>query len=208
MLIDYDKVKQFWKWFISVSDELSKSSEDDRLLKQLDGFVSTIGQDLDWEIGPVELEMNIKDDAKSYLAISPCLNEELLSKTREIIARAPDCKGWAFFPSKPVKGWTGSWNMLNELDRVISIDANEWKYILYQFDDATFDMDIWVNNVDGNLTTKYIAVDVVITNLLGEERFMNEIKNISIIKGDDLNTQHNWSLLKNLDKHLNALLRR
>lgn len=203
MQIDYDKTIQFWKWFRTVAEELSKPSDDNRLIEQLDDYVYSIGQELEWEMGPVGSATEVREGVTSYLAISPCLNEDLLSKTQEIIALAPEYKGWAFFPAKPAKGWTGNWDMLNEFDRMISVDANEWKYTLYQFEDKTYDMDIWVNNIDGNLHTQYIAVDIVITNLLGEEKFMKQIKNIKIVNDSDLNGQDKWTLLKNLEKHLN-----
>jgi hypothetical protein len=53
-----------------------------------------------WEIGPWENDLQ-------FFALSPDLDIARLALTKQVIATAPDCKGWHFLPSKPPKNWKG-----------------------------------------------------------------------------------------------------
>jgi len=204
MIIDYDKIRFFWEWFTSVSEELLKKGDNSAFIERIDHFITSLDERLDWEIGPVEGELALNYKAEQYLCISPCLNTDRLYLTKEIISYAPTHASWLFLSVKPAKGWIPRWTMLNELDKVIPIDSTHWKYVLYLFDDGTYDMDVWIDQVDGNSDTQLSAVEIAVTNLLGEERFMRSIKNIQLIS--DINDANKrWSKLENLKVHLDKL---
>jgi hypothetical protein len=205
MFIDYDKVKDFWRWFQSNADEFLKNQYNNELIEKIDKFIDSFNVTLDWEIGPVEGASSEQNKVEQYLCISPCLNEDLVPLTREIISLAPACDSWLFLPAKPAKGWFPEWNMLNEVNQAIAIDASDWKYLLYLFDDGTYEMDVYVDNVDGNANTRLLAAEIAITNLLGEDMLMNTIKNIQVVPEISQGDLNKWSDLENLKRHLDQL---
>jgi len=194
MNINYSKVVEFWKWFKSIANELISNPNNSDLLNKLDEFVLSIGP-FDWEIGPM-------DKSLKFLAISPNLNEDFLSITRQIISLAPECEGWIFLPAKPAKGLQEVFKMYNESGKLITVDTSQWQYVLYKFDDGTFDMDIKGCEIEGNLDYSYLAVDIGLTNLLGEEKYMKLIKNIKIVKKFQDTDKNKATPFKYLDKHL------
>ncbi|MGZ3829814.1 MAG: hypothetical protein ACXVAY_12905 [Mucilaginibacter sp.] len=191
-------IVEFWDWFKSISNSLLQNPTNADLVHQIDNKVSEFGV-FDWEIGPWEPEI-------FYFAISPNLNESKLKLTREFIKYAPVCVGWHFLPSKPVKKeWQGIWKMKNQIGSEILIDTHNWKYILYETENRAFYMDIRIdNNIDGGIDTVNTAIEIVLTGYLGEEMFMEFIKNIRIVKsfGED---QDKATLIKHIKKHLESI---
>jgi hypothetical protein len=198
MEFDIKKVNRFWAWFASVSKELLDNPTDPSLISQIDSRVRSIGS-FDWEIGPW-------GNSLFYFAISPGLNIEKLTITRSVVDLALDCAGWQFLPSKPPKEWNGIWKMNNEMGKEIWIDCNNWKYILYQFDDGTFDADILTDVIEGDENTLNTAVDIALTGYLGEETFMSLIMNINIVEefGEENDIKPN--LLKHIKKHMESIM--
>lgn len=172
--LDVLLVQEFWDWFKSVSDDLSIDPIRRDLITTLDNLISQLGH-FDWEIGPWENNL-------SYLAISPNLNIDRLALARQVIEYAPICDGWIFLASKPPRDWKGIWKMRNEKNDEIFVDSNDWKYILYEFDDKTYDMDLFVEDIDGDDSTINLAIDIALTGYLGEEMFLHFIKNIQVVK--------------------------
>jgi len=195
--IDIDKVVKFWDWFKSVSNDLILNPTRNDLTNQIDNHVSQLGH-FDWEIGAW-------DENLFYFAISPNLDSNKLDLTRQIIKYAPLCNGWCFLPSKPPKEWQGIWKMKNEMGTEIWINSSNWKYILYAFEDKTFDMDIMVDDINGNDETVNMAIDIALTGFLGEEKFMSLIKNISIINSDEEFSEKATSI-KYIAKHIESIL--
>lgn len=197
MSIEMNKVLFFWKWFESVSDALHLNLENVDILSELDNKVKELGP-FDWEIGPV-------DDNLLYLAISPRLNEEYLKITKEIVSYAPSCKGWWILYAKPRKEYAPVFSMVNEKGKSILVDISDWEYVLFLFEDGTFDIDLRISSIDGNLETKNLAVDVALTGLMGEERFMALIKNIRIVNDFGENETHVTNL-KQINEHIEKIL--
>ncbi|WP_183573929.1 hypothetical protein HDF18_08700 [Mucilaginibacter sp. X5P1] len=194
---DIKKVVKFWDWFKSVSNDLILNPTRNDLTIQIDNHISQLGH-FDWEIGPW-------DENSFYFAISPNLDPNKLNLTHQIIEHAPKCKGWHFLASKPPKEWQGIWKMKNEKGTEIWINSNNWKYILYAFEDKTFDMDIMIDDINGNDDTINMAIDIALTGFIGEEKFMNLIKNISIISCDEEFSEKATSI-KYIAKHIESIL--
>jgi len=191
------RIRKFWKWFESISDDLFENVTRRDLLDQIDTHVSLLGK-LDWEIGPV-------DKSNYYFAISPNLDDKKLEFTMEIVSSAPICRGWKFFSSKPPKEWEGKWEMKNEKNEDIFVDTTDWEYVLYQFEDNTFAMDILIDGVDGDLNTHRLAVDIALTGYLGEEKFMTLIRDIQFItelKNEQINR---LTKLRHILKHIDSI---
>ena len=194
---DIDRVVEFWDWFKSVSNDLILNPTRNDLTIQIDSNVSQLGH-FDWEIGPY--------DANSfYFAISPNLDPNKLNLTHQIIEHAPKCERWHFLSSKPPKEWQGIWKMKNELGTEIWVNSSDWKYILYEFEDKTFDMDIMIDDINGNDDTINMAIDIALTGFLGEERFMNLIKHINIISFAE-ESKNKVTSIKDIGKHIESLL--
>lgn len=194
MEINIDKINSFWIWFGSVAADLLEYPTNGNLISLLDSRITELGVSA-WEIGPWK-----NDDY--FLAISPGLDVNQLLLTQQIIDLAPICNGWHFLAFKPVKDWKGSWDMKNEWDKTIRVHSTNWEYILYLFDDGTFDIDIKIDGVDGNEDTRYAAVHFALTGYLGEEVFMKLILNIKIVdifKGKATS-------LKHIKKHIESII--
>lgn len=190
---------EFWNWFRSISNDLLLDPTRSDLIAQIDNRVSNLGV-FDWEIGPWEEELY-------YFAISPNLDGAKLEITRGIVLHAPVAIGWHFLPSKPPKkDWQGIWKMKNELGKEILIDSNNWKYILFEFDDRTFDLDIMIDNVDSdNYDVVNMAIDIALTGYLGEEKFMKLIKGIKIVNSFEEEYQNKATLVKYIKKHIESI---
>ena len=172
--IDLGNVIEFWNWFKSISKKLLLEPTRADLISQIDNRLSKFGL-FDWEIGPWE-------DNTYYFAISPNSDAGKLEFTLEFVKNAPQCAGWHFMSSKPPKSdWQGKWKMKNQMGKEILVDSSNWEYILYAFEDGTFDIDIKINSVDSDSNTVNTAIDIALTGYLGEEAFMRLIKNIKIV---------------------------
>ena len=172
-MFDHKKVIEFWTWFKTIAQDLSQKPTDGILIQQIDSFVKNLGP-YDWELGPY-------NSTNFYFAISPNLSFKLLEETKQIIELAPTCEGWSFLSAKPPKEWKGIWKMKNEFGKEIQIEANNWKYILYEFDDQTFAIDLIISPINGNEDTVMLAADIALTGFLGEENYMQLIQDVKVL---------------------------
>lgn len=196
--VDIDKITEFWSWFKSIAADLKRNPTSPNLVSQVNAAIDRLGR-FDWEVGPYR-------DEHYYFAISPNLDLSKLDTTKEFMKYAPVCAGWVFLPSKPVKSdWKGIWKMLNENGKEIFVDSKNWRYILYKFEDETFDMDIIIDDFDGNKNTADTAIDIGLTGYLGEEKFITLIKNIKIVSGTEEQYQNKTTLVKYIKDHVESL---
>lgn len=197
MIVEKEDIEIFWNWFHSVSSKLYINSKDADILKLLDQKVTELGP-FEWEIGPI-------DETLLYLAISPNLDSELLKATTELVKQAPVCKRWIFFAAKPFKPYSPILNLTNEYGRAISIDISNWTYVLFSFEDGTFDIDVKIDPINGNKETQNLALDIIMANILGEEKYMTLFKNVNIVNhfGDDENKA---TPIKHLNEHIVKVL--
>jgi len=194
--MDKAQIQNFWKWFVKNVSQFKSDDADQKLFDQLDQKIQELGE-FDWELGELKKEW--------FFVISPNFNEELLLQTEQIISQAPECPGWIFFSARQKKDWDLIWDMPNAQGSLIKVDARSWEYLLYQFDDGSFDIDISPVGFKGDLETKYVAIDFVLAGILGEREYLSLIKGINLVnkfKGKD---QKMVSELKNLEKHIFSL---
>ncbi len=197
MTFDANKINEFWDWFKTVSDNLLDYKNNQTLIYQLDDRVNRLG-DISWEIGPWE-------NGLQFFALSPNLDIDKLTFTQQAIALAPVCKGWHFLPAKPVKEWTGIVQLKNERGIKITIDTSLWQYVLYQFDDGTFAIDIKTSEIDGNREIQQDAVTIALTGYLGEENFMGLINDIQIVDDFEDVIKNKATLLKFIKQHIESI---
>lgn len=168
-----DKADSFWKSLTPLLDQVLKDPENDTLINQIDDLVSKLGE-YDWEYGPGK-------KAEFYFCISPNLNADLIPQIDEIISHAPVLDGWEFISCKSRKEDVFSWMMLNENGEEITIDTHGWKCVVYKFSDGTVDLDVKISGVKGDSDIQQLAVNIHLTNLLGERNFIKVVKGFNIV---------------------------
>ena len=185
-MLDF-QLDNFWDWFKQNANHLHSDRYDTTLLKELDQTISNWG--LGWEIGPGLTKEN-------SLTISPNGDAKLLAKASEIIDSAPKFDNWEFyFYKQPKENWDKT-NFGNA-----KIDASDWTYVLLKYPDDKIEILIKADNIKHlDTSTKELAVDLVLTNLLGEKRKMEELNFVAIV--DEHENKNGITQLKYLPAHL------
>lgn len=195
-MVEQIDIKTFWNHLIPLLREIKINPENNELIHQVDKFISD-ETEFDWEYGP-------SSKAEFYFSLSPNLREELIDDVERVIALAPTVDGWEFIAGKPRKEIV-PWIMLSEHNEEIEVDPSSWRFILYKFKDGTFDMDVKLNGLKGGLDFQYMAVNILLTNALGEMEFMKLIKNVNIVEeftgGSDAKSIPMIEIYKVISKH-------
>jgi hypothetical protein len=186
------QIDDFWNWFTRESKDLKSTDSDMKFLRALDTTISSWG--FGWEIGP-----GIEKDFS--FTISPSGDLNLLQLTDRIIERAPILEKWEFYSWKQAKE---SWNIVRNFAEMFEFKANDWQYVLLKYPDNKTEILVKTNNLEIlNKKQKELAVDLVLTNLLGEKRKMEEIDFISVV--DQFESDKGITELKFLPAHLKKI---
>ncbi len=172
-MVERTRIDGFWKAISPLLEKVLTNPENEGLIKQIDNLVSTFG-DYDWEYGP-------SNKTEYYFCLSPNFQEDLIDEVDEIVSFAPSLSGWEYLSCKPRKPEVFSWVMLNENDEEITVDTRKWKCVVYKFPDNTVDLDVKIDDVRGNSDTQNLAVDIHLTNVLGERNYIKIVKGVSIV---------------------------
>jgi hypothetical protein len=134
------------------------------------------------------------------LTISPNGQKNLIAREKEITDKAPSIDNWEFFSYKqPKENWDKA-----SLGNNSNISASDWTYVLLKFPDNKFEITVKADNLKLlDLQTKELAVDLVLTNLLGEKRKIDEINFIEIV--DDFEGEKGITQIKFLPAHLDKI---
>jgi len=189
-MLDF-QITDFWEWFAKNSHKLQSDNYDIDFLKELDETISN--WNLGWEIGAGLNKPN-------SLTISPNGNKELLEQTNKIINSAPGLDDWEFYSWKQSKE---NWHKAKLIDKKIEVDAIEWTYILLKYPDDKIEILIKADNLKPfDTMTRELAVDLVLTNLLGEKRKIEELDFIDIV--DEFDDEQGITTMKFLPAHLDT----
>jgi hypothetical protein len=186
------EISAFWIWFKSISESLYLNIKSPAYTGLIDEKIRKLGR-FDWEMGSV-------NDELMFFAISPNLDADLFSVTEEIVSYAPECKNWTFLSSKPRKEYTPEWRMTDDRGNWMTVDTSSWLYVLYYFEDGTFDMDLQMNSFDLGEKQKTLALDIVLTNILGEEDYMHLVQHVKIV--DHFEDHGKATPIKHLHNHI------
>jgi hypothetical protein len=170
---DQLRVADFWERLIELLNSIKSDPENNELINRIDKFISDTTE-YDWEYGP-------SSKTEFYFCLSPNLREDLIEEVERIISLAPKIDGWEFIAGKPRKDEIVPWLMLDDNNLEIMVDPSNWRFILYKFKDNTFDIDVKLNDLNGSLDFQYMAINILLTNALGEKEFMKWIKGINIV---------------------------
>jgi len=183
------QIEKFWLWFQENSFHLQSDKYPNSFLSELDRII--IKWELSWEVGP---GINVENS----FTISPNGNKSLLDKTKEIISFAPSILNWEFYYAKQPKV---NWHLAKLTELNIDIEATEWEYVLFKYDDEKVEILLKADSLSGlDNDTTYNTVDLVLANLLGEELFLNKIDFIEVV--DSFDSDDGTTKLKYLPKHL------
>ncbi|MFN7488644.1 MAG: hypothetical protein ACK5QK_02840 [Chryseotalea sp.] len=131
---------------------------------------------LRWEVGPGKTKEN-------SFTISPSGDNEKIELTKEFIRISPTIDSWEFYNFKQPKV---NWDKLELPEDNINITADKWRYILLKYKDGKKEILIKgdsLNTVDTDL--KLVVAEMVLTNLIGEERMMTELDFVDVLSPDD-----------------------
>jgi hypothetical protein len=168
-------VSEFWRWFVSVSDQFGERFENTPLLEELDRRITSLGP-FAWELGPAP------KSSDSTLVISPAGRVELLRETKKIIDLAPPCPGWSFFPAKPPKEWERRFFMTDSKGKRVAVDASQWQYVLYKYPDGCFEIVIVAPDLARLAEEDRItAAEILLDGELGEEVRLSLIAEIEVV---------------------------
>jgi hypothetical protein len=174
------EINSFWKQISPLLTKVLGDPDNAGLINQIDTVVKEFC-DYDWEYGPSKVE-------SFYFCLSPSSQEKVIEEIDEVISLAPKLEGWEFISCKPRKDEILSFSILNERNEEVSIQTQNWKCVVYKFKDQTVDLDVTIDGVNGDKDTQYYALNIHLTNLLGERNYLRIVKNVKIVSefsGDD-----------------------
>jgi hypothetical protein len=164
---------EFWKQIAPLLIEALNDPEGIELTNKIDSVVKDFSG-YDWEYGPSKVE-------EFYFSLSPGSQVKNFEEIDEVISLAPRLRGWEFISGKPRKEELLNFLMLNENNEEISIETQNWECVVYRFPDQTVDLDVKLDGINGNTDTQYYALDIHLTNLLGERNYLRVVKNFNIV---------------------------
>lgn len=191
-MVTNKEIQTFWEEFKAISTDLIRSPNDKNLIKEINASIMKLGN-LDWEYGP------FNDKNRFYFCLSPNFNAKNIPVIEQIITAAPKIERWKFLAYKPKKEWVGRWKMEGNNDRILTIDSTNWKAVAYKFPDNTYDIDVkldsWNYEEDAS-----IAVDILLVNVLGEEKYMRLVENVRIVDEFEGDSKDKGIYFRYLDK--------
>jgi hypothetical protein len=191
-MIDTDDINNFWNWFKTNSRDLHSDKYPNDSFRELDKRVYDMG--LYWEVGPgIEKE--------NLLIISVSGRRELLDKARSLFANAPILDNWEFDILKKPKT---NWDKLEIPNDNINISAANWTYVLLKYKDGKKEILIKADTLSDFEKDKRIELaEIVLTNLIGEEKMMNEFDYLDVLEIED--STYDTQDIKALSKHLDHI---
>jgi hypothetical protein len=173
-MINIDDINNFWNWFKANSDDLQSQKYPNDTLEQLDRKIVDLG--LRWEVGPGKEKTN-------SLTISPGGDTEKIELAKEFIKFSPTLDSWEFYSFKQPKA---NWDKLELPKYDIKITADDWTYTLLRYKDGKKEILVKgdsLNDIEPDY--KVGVAEMVLINLIGEERMMTEVDFVDVLSPDD-----------------------
>lgn len=160
---------EFWDWFQRNESMFREIIDPAHAMDTMNEHVLAFGL-FAWEIGEGK-------NKPHYLTISPNGDKARLELSKKIIGAAPNLEKWEFHFCKQSKP---SWDYIFEgYDRFFAkqiFNASEWEYVLGKNEDGAIEILVQANNLHVmDFDDELNAVDLVITNILGEELIINHL---------------------------------
>jgi hypothetical protein len=187
-----DESKNFWNWFTINCNALHSDRYPNDTFNELDERLYSMG--LYWEVGPGVKKENL-------LTISVSGRKERLHEAKSLLADAPMLDDWEFDMLKKPKT---NWDKLEIPSDNIKVSATNWTYVLLKYKDGKKEILIKADTLSNFEKDKKIELaEIVLTNLLGEDKVMNELDYLDVLEIDD--STYDTQSIRDLDKHLDHL---
>jgi hypothetical protein len=175
-----EKIELFWDWFSSIANKFGERFENQGLVHELDLRICGLGP-IAWEIGPGLLSPDY-----ASLVFSPAGERSLIPLTEEIVAQAPDCRGWEFYSCRPAKKWQRIFLVEDDTDNEYRVDASKWEYILLRYDDGFFDVLLECPSLAVVPDSLYASIgEILVEGEVGEKLRLDCIDRIECFKSFD-----------------------
>ncbi len=167
-------MNNFWIWFRKSLTYIEAEIRAGHFVYDLDKQITQLG-DFGWEVGELENEPNL-----FYLVISGG-GTELDMEAKEIILNAPQIPNWKFYFWKQRRKAKDFYRVFNhQFNEFIEIDITNWKFVLYEFDDGTYDIEVLVPSSFLLFSEQFQqeVAEIVLNSVVGEEfriKFILEI---------------------------------
>lgn len=157
------QIIEFWDWFQKNEHMFREVIDPEHAVESMDEQVLAFGM-FAWEIGEGKSKPH-------YFTLSPNGDKGRLELSKKIIGAAPELSEWEFYPSKqPKQDWDFSFEAFDRYFSKHIFDASNWDYILEKNEDANIEIIVRADNLHVmDLDDELNAVDMVITNIIGEE---------------------------------------
>jgi len=171
-----NKIKEFWEWFLTVSDEyreinnLNDAEEIEKLLDKLLYHLHIYCEKLYFEIGG--------DDSVYELIITAEGNKKFFSKVVDLVNAAPVLPGWEIIAFKPAQGI----NFTTEYDDILFTPTDMWFDPLYNGNyPKELGIKVFIPNMTFANKESYVnGVYKVLDTILGEKVFAMDIKYLEV----------------------------
>jgi hypothetical protein len=191
-MINTVDIENFWTWFKANSNEVQSEKYPNKSFRELDKKICEMG--LFWEVGP-----GIQKGNLLTISVSGC--RELLDSAKNLVEKAPVLDDWEFGVLKKPKA---NWDKLEIPDDNIAISAANWTYTLLRYKDGKKEILIKGESLSCFEKDKMIELaEIVLTNLIGEERMMNELDYLDVLDSGD--TTYDTHDIRGLPKQLDYI---
>lgn len=179
-MIEAARIREFWSWFADARTTFGERFENGAAVEELARRIAGLGR-FSWELGP-----GLQNPSHQLLVISPGGDRDLLSLARDIVAQAPSCPGWEFFPARPPKQWDLRASLEYEGVGMITLDARSWRYALRKKSDGLYEILIGAPElVYYDPVVKQVAVGIILDGELGEAARLDHIAAIEVVSEFD-----------------------
>lgn len=154
---------EFWDWFQKHEHLYREVSDPEYAVEAMNNQVLSFGL-FAWEIGAGKSKPHA-------FTISPNGNKERLALSEKIISAAPGMPDWEFhFCKQPKDDWDFTFEAYDRFLTKLTFEAKDWEYLLEKNGEGEIEIMVRGENLDVlDLDDELNAVDLVITNILGEE---------------------------------------
>lgn len=167
-------IDSFWSWLESNAEDLQSQNFPNNKLEELDRKVTGFG--LRWEVGPGKEKSN-------SLTISPGGDPDKIELARQFIQSSPALDSWEFYSFKQPKA---DWDKLEVPKYDIKLVADGWTYTLLKYKDGKKEILIKGESLDSiDPEYKVGVAEMVLINLIGEEKMMTEVDFVDVLAPDD-----------------------
>lgn len=164
-------IESFWGFFRSNAERFAPDNLHEPAIAELESRLFRLGV-CDWEIGPGLVAPNM-------FVISPGDDLALLTRTREIVEKAPAVAGWEFHSSKPKR----KWKLRFQFADGILVEGARWEVIVLPLGNHKYDLllrppadcALFQDDLD-------IAASIIVQGELGEAKKLEKVNSIKVVE--------------------------